>query len=239
MSVMAQAYADGGFDVVGFVGHDAIPDPPETDLPVTILRGTEIERRKDPTRVHVLEFPDEGLRILAHPGKTLPGASQNRILALAQRLNVDAIEAFNRGGPQVDFSNAGDGGRSSEGGRSRGFVPNAATETQRDRGGRRDRRMDTTDSGSGEPPRDIPAGGPPEIVAPGGFVWVAGDDAHNTNQIGGSYMTVTAEENTPQAVADAVKRGDVELENPDLSVGNAVTGRVLQALAIVQNRIGG
>lgn len=94
--VMAQEYADRGFDVVGFVGHDERPSVPG-DLPVETLTGIEREVRKRPTRVHVLDFPDHDLSVLAHPRLSHPQDTVTEMEATAETLGVDAVERFNRG----------------------------------------------------------------------------------------------------------------------------------------------
>jgi hypothetical protein len=234
LGVMAEEYAARGFDAVGFVGHSAVPDEPAANVPITILRGNEVELRTEPTRLHVLEYADQDLSILAHPGLTYPNTGPGQVIQTAMELDVDAIEAFNRGEPQVQFPDEPPQGRPAPAaergrlvtGRSRGSTTLA-------------RERQDVSQAPPDIPAGIPRGGPPSVVSPEGFVWVAADDAHNTNQIGGSYMVVRTDRNTPQGVADAVKAGQARLRNPGLSVGSYVAGRVKQALATLESRLGG
>lgn len=94
---MAEAYADQGFDFVGFVGHDQRPEIDDTGLPVNTMTGTEMEIRTEPTRLHILEFPDQDLTILAHPKVTWPTETEENAIRTAEEYDVDAIELFSRG----------------------------------------------------------------------------------------------------------------------------------------------
>lgn len=170
---MLEEYARQGFDVVGFVGHDARPAPPTQTHGVEVLTGVEHEIRKIPTRLHLVEFPDQGLRILAHPGATFPANTEDMALEVAEDLGADAIEMFNRGKKQMP-----------------------------------------------EPVMDS-------------YPRVASDDAHNTHQIGASYMTAQTEK-SPEAVVGAVKDGRVSLHNPGLTAPDHFAGRMHQGISMAK-----
>lgn len=171
---MAHAAAEAGIDLVGFVGHDERPQVPD-DLPVETMTGTEIEVRRRPKRLHVLDFPDQDLRILAHPAWSVPKGKnvEEWTRRAVGALDVDAVELFNRG--QEEYDRKADVG--------------------------------------------VPA--------------VAGDDAHNSAQVATSYMVVESPAE-PQAVADAVKRGKVELVNAPASRRRYARGRLLQGLGMLE-----
>lgn len=98
--VMAEAYDEAGVDLVGFVGHDARPEVPD-DLPVETMTGTEHELQKRPTKLHLLEFPDQNLTILPHPSLTWPENTAANAQHAGEQLGVDAIESFNRGSREL------------------------------------------------------------------------------------------------------------------------------------------
>lgn len=178
MSGMLEEYARQDFDVVGFVGHDARPDLPREDHGVEVLTGTEHEIRKNPTRLHMVDFPDQGLKILAHPGATFPTDTENMALDVAERLGADAIEMFNRGEKQMP-----------------------------------------------EPVMDS-------------YPRVASDDAHNTHQIGASYMTARTG-GSVEEVVEAVKDGRVSLHNPGLTAPDHFAGRMHQGISMAKFYAGG
>lgn len=97
VEVLAAAYAERDIDVVGIVGHGSVPDIDTEGLPVEVLTGIEHELRKHPTRIHVVEFPEYDFRFLAHPRLTAPDGDLAETRALIDRLDVDAVEMFNRG----------------------------------------------------------------------------------------------------------------------------------------------
>jgi len=173
MGVMAREYADNGFDLVGFVGHDQRPEQPERDMGVAVMTGVEHELRTSPRRLHIIEFPDQELRILAHPSLTHPENTEEKAVVDADEYGVDAIEAFNKGYREL-----------------------------------------------------------PDSVVMDSYPRVAGDDAHNTHQIGSSYMESSVEA-TPEKVAEAVKDGRVTLQSPGLPATSRAAGRLHQALALV------
>lgn len=74
-----------------------------------------------------------------------------------------------------------------------------------------------------------------EAGSPGKFVGLANDDAHNTHQIGGSYMTTEVTEVTPGALIESVRIGDVDLYNPEYKSREYVAGQVLQGINIVRD----
>ena len=98
---MARAYDEAGVDLVGFVGHDSRPSVPE-DLPVVTMTGTEHELQKRPRKLHVVDFPDQSLRILPHPSLTFPTDTAASAQQVAEQIDADAIESFNRGCKEVD-----------------------------------------------------------------------------------------------------------------------------------------
>lgn len=99
---MANAYADAGTDLVGFVGHDERPSVPD-DLPTETMTGTEHELQKRPTKLHLISFPDQDLKILAHPKLSTPAGRETVEWAreTAARLDADAVEGYNRGTKQM------------------------------------------------------------------------------------------------------------------------------------------
>lgn len=100
IETMAEAYAEKGVDVVGFVGHDERPDIPD-GLPIEAMAGTEHEARRNPTRLHIIDFPEQNLRILPHPSLTYPENTTKQAAAAAETWEVDAVEVFNRGGREL------------------------------------------------------------------------------------------------------------------------------------------
>lgn len=176
--VMAAEYADRGFDVVGFVGHDARPDIDTDAMPVTAVAGIEREVETDPRRVHILDYPEYDFTALAHPRLSYPASTQTKTRMAVEAYGVDAVERFNRGRDEL--------------------------------------------------------GEPVTVDSP----LMAGDDAHSTHQVGGSYMVVEARSDDPSDVFEAIKRGRVELHNPGLRRRDYYAGRMHQGLALVGHRYG-
>lgn len=90
---MVSEYARRGFDLVGVVGHDAMPSVP-TSEPITVLRGVEHEIDKA-SKFHVVEFP--GFSFIAHPGLTWPEDTHSHVEQAIRELDVDGVEKINRG----------------------------------------------------------------------------------------------------------------------------------------------
>lgn len=173
IEAMADEYARRGFDLVGFVGHDARPRRPNRPVDVEVITGVEHEVRTRPRRLHIVEFPEYDLRILAHPSLTHPNNTVEQALQDAEAYNVDAIEAYNKGSREL-----------------------------------------------------------PDQPVMDSYPRVSGDDAHNTHQVGASYMeTMVPPE--PEAVTQAVKEGRVTLENPGRSLRSRAAGRLHQGLSLV------
>jgi len=173
MEGMLEEYEKQGFDVVGFVGHDSRPSPPRESGSIDVLTGVEHELQKEPTRLHMIEFPDQNLRILAHPKPTFPDRTEERAISMADKLGVDAVEMFNRGDKQMP-----------------------------------------------EPVMDS-------------YPRVASDDAHNTHQVGSSYMTADTE-NSVSGVVQAVKTGKLSLHNPGVTATGHVAGRMHQGISMMK-----
>jgi hypothetical protein len=62
-------------------------------------------------------------------------------------------------------------------------------------------------------------------------VELANDDAHNTRQVGGSYMMVDTPTLAPMDVVRSIQEGRVELRNPRLRADAAAAGRANQGLS--------
>jgi len=102
-AVLAQMYADRGFDLVGFVGHDRRPDVAEetAHIPIEVVTGIEHEVQTDPRRIHVVDFPTFDFSYLAHPSLSHPTETLEQALMTAESYDVDAIEVFNRGSREL------------------------------------------------------------------------------------------------------------------------------------------
>lgn len=86
----------GEFAMIGFVGHDRRPRvQPNGTLFAT---GVEHEVRPPPNRLHVIEFPGQDFRILAHPKMTWPENTRERVHEyLVEHPEIEAVEKW-RGG---------------------------------------------------------------------------------------------------------------------------------------------
>lgn len=94
----------GDFVLLGFVGHDFRP---QVDVEgVLSVAGVEHEIRQEPTRLHVLRFPDHDLQILAHPQLTWPTETEAHARQWMREtdLRIDAVEAATSGRPQYEAS---------------------------------------------------------------------------------------------------------------------------------------
>lgn len=98
--VMAQEYADQGFDMVGFVGHDSRPEIDTDDLPIMAVTGIEHEVETEPRRVHLLDFPEYDFLALAHPKMSHPESPHTGAIMDSTGYGTNAIEAYNRGKSQ-------------------------------------------------------------------------------------------------------------------------------------------
>lgn len=85
------------FAMLGIVGHDFRP----TADPSGVLSTTGIEHevRRNP-RVHVIEFPDHDVSILAHP--KLSHMNREDVWEFIHENNIDAVEKFTGGRKQFE-----------------------------------------------------------------------------------------------------------------------------------------
>ena len=93
---MARAYDDAGFDLVGFVGHDEVPDLPD-DLPIETVAGYEETITDQPTQVHVVRYPQYDLSIFAHPLRSNPWDTTEATATYVSELGADAVERYSAG----------------------------------------------------------------------------------------------------------------------------------------------
>lgn len=95
---MCQAYADAGFAVAGFVGHNHHVDSPTAT--VATVSGIEHGPGDGRSAPHVVEFPSLDFRFLAHPGLTWPTDTRARAVAFMADNGIEAVEKYNAGRQQ-------------------------------------------------------------------------------------------------------------------------------------------
>lgn len=72
----------------------------------------------------------------------------------------------------------------------------------------------------------------PETL-PSGMTLVANDDAHNTHQIGGSFMEAAVRDVSAQSAIRAINRGEAQLFNPGYGRLEYAAGRLHQGINLV------
>lgn len=99
---MASAY-QSMFDTpvaVGFVGHD---EEVHVRTPgVITFSGSEFSKTSGPNGIHVIQFDEPGIRILAHPGRTWPNDTKREAKAAIEKYNIDAVEKYTGGRKQYE-----------------------------------------------------------------------------------------------------------------------------------------